>query len=126
MFISKSFTSVQLRWSVPEKEGYAIVYAFIKMKHLLKDRHFDLYTDHENLTRLYSTGSQKVMRWRMFMQEYNFTIHYKKGEENTVADAFSRLCDISDHERFLTAIEEFLCSDESRIRTRIIEKSSIH
>ena len=48
----------------------------------------------------------------MFMQEYNFTIHYKKEEENTVADAFSRLCDISDHERFLTAIE-FLCSDES-------------
>ena len=47
------------------------------------------------------------------MQEYNFIIHYKKGEENTVADAFSRLCNISDHEQFLTAIEEFLCSDES-------------
>ena len=88
MFISKSFTSVQLRWSVPEKEGFVIVYVFIKMEHLLKDRHFDLYTDHENLMRFYSTGSQKVMRWRMFMQEYNFTIHYKKGEENTVADAF--------------------------------------
>ena len=54
MFISKSFTSVQLRWSVPEKEGYAIVYAFIKMEHLLRDRHFDLNTDHENQTKLYS------------------------------------------------------------------------
>ena len=77
MFISESFTSAQLRWSVPKNEGYAIVY--IKIEHLLRDRQFDLYTDHENLTRLYSTGSQKVMRWRMYMQEYNFTIHYKKG-----------------------------------------------
>jgi len=41
MFISKSFISAQLRWSVSEKEGYAIVYCFIKMEHLLKDRHFD-------------------------------------------------------------------------------------
>ena len=116
MFISKSFTSAQLRWSVPEKEGYAIVYAFIKMEHLLRDRHFDLYTDHENLTRLYSTGSQKVMRWRMYMQEYNFTIHYKKGEENTVADAFSRLCDVSDREQYLTALEEYICKDDSIYR----------
>ena len=99
MFINKSFTSV------PEKEGYAIVYCVIKMEHLLKDRHFDLYTDHENLTRLYSTGSQKVMRWRMFMQEYNHTIHHRKGEENAVADAFSRLCDVSDREEYLTAVE---------------------
>ena len=86
------------------------------MEHLLRDRHFDLYTDHENLTRLYSTGSQKVMRWRMYMQEYNFTIHYKKGEENTVADAFSRLCDVSDREQYLTALEEYICKDDSIYR----------
>jgi hypothetical protein len=39
----------------------------------------------------------------MFMQEYNYTIHHKKGEENAVADAFSRLCDFSDHKEYLTA-----------------------
>ena len=43
----------------------------------------------------------------MFMQEYNYTIRQKKVEENAVADAFSRLCDVSDLEEYLTAVEEY-------------------
>ena len=43
----------------------------------------------------------------MFMQENNYTIHHRKGEENAVADAFSRLCDVSDREECLTAVEEY-------------------
>jgi len=61
MFISKSFNKVQLRWSVPEKEGYAIHLALNKMEHLLRDTPFILETDHQNLTRIYSSGSPKVL-----------------------------------------------------------------
>ncbi|HGJ5890683.1 MAG TPA: hypothetical protein ACHBZA_04870 [Arsenophonus apicola] len=31
------------------------------------------------------------MRWRLRLEEYEYTIEYKKGKENTVADALSRL-----------------------------------
>ena len=87
------------------------------MKHLLRDRHFDLYTNHENLTKLYSSGSQKVMRWRMYMQEYDFAIHYKKVKRNTVANAFSKLCDVSDREQYLTAIEEYIPENKNSINS---------
>lgn len=95
MFISKSLDKTQLRWSVPEKEGYAIFYALVKMEHLLRDVPFTLLTDHENLTRIYTTGSQKVLRWRLFIQEFNMKVAKIPGEFNVVADAFSRLCPVN-------------------------------
>jgi hypothetical protein len=78
-FISKSLSAVQQRWSVPEKECFAIVYAFHKLAHLLRDRHFTLRTDHENLTRNSVEGSPKVLRWKLAMQQYNFTIEFIQG-----------------------------------------------
>jgi len=62
MFISKSLDKTQCRWSTPEKEMYAIWYALQKMDHLLRDIHFHIQTDHENLTRHKVTGSPKVLR----------------------------------------------------------------
>ena len=93
-FISKTLSGAQLNWSVPEKECYAIVYALTKLEHLLIDRKFVLYTDHENLTRIYSTGSAKVQRWRLRVQDFNMTYRYLKAELNGVADDLSRLCDV--------------------------------
>ena len=110
MFISLALSKVQQRWSVPEKECYSIVYAFQKMDHLIRDRVFTLKTDHENLTRVYSTGSPKVLRWKLFIQEYSFTIEHIKGSDNEVADALSRLCPIEDIEEhnWFNAINEFV------------------
>ena len=58
------------------------------------------------------------------MQEYNFTIHYKKGEKNTVADAFSRLSDVSDREQYLTALEEDIGKNDSINKTQVREELS--
>ncbi len=90
--ISKSLTKERLRWSVPEKEAYAIFYAFQKLEYLIRDVYFVLRTDHKNLTCINEEGSSKVRRWKLAIQEYNFDIEHIKGEDNVVADAFSRLC----------------------------------
>ena len=109
MFLSKSLTKQQQRWSENKKEYYAIVQSFEKMEHLIKDRFFTLRTDHENLTRTYSTGSAKVLRWKMQIQEFTFKDEFLKGEDNPIADGFSRLCAKSDEEEsnWANAIEEF-------------------
>lgn len=97
-FISKSLARERLRWSVPEKEAYAIFYAFEKLEYLIRDVYFVLRTDHKNLTYINEDGSPKVKRWKLAIQEFNFDIEHIAGEENVVADAFSRLCPRADEE----------------------------
>ena len=41
------------------------------------------------------------------MQQYDYTIHHKKGKENTVADKYSRLRDVSNREKYLTTVKEY-------------------
>ena len=90
-FMSKSLTGAQLNWSVKEKECYTIVYALKRFEYLLRGRRFKLFTDHSNLLYLQSESSQKVIRWRLFVQDYDFELAYVKGQDNIVADQLSRL-----------------------------------
>ena len=78
-FLSRTFTGEQKRWSVPDKECYAIIYAFKKLEHYIRDRFFILRTDHKNLTYIDLENSGKVRRWKILMQQYNFDIELFKS-----------------------------------------------
>ena len=109
-FLSRSFHGAQLRWSTPEKECYAIFLALQKWKHLLQSARFTLRTDHKNLTYLNFAGSDKVIRWKLLIQSFNFDIEYIKGKDNEIADAFSRLC--SSAECAKSSDPEIICLGE--------------
>jgi hypothetical protein len=51
---------------------------------------FDLIMDHKPLTTLGAVHKRTLNRLQTLMNEYNFTMRYRPGEENTVADALSR------------------------------------
>ncbi|KAL0394552.1 UNVERIFIED_CONTAM: Transposon Ty3-G Gag-Pol polyprotein [Sesamum latifolium] len=71
----------------------AIVAAVAKWQPYLIGRHFTINTDHQSLKNLMeqriSTPSQQ--RWIAKLLGYDYTLTYKKGQENTVADALSRV-----------------------------------
>ena len=90
-FMSKNLTGAQLNWSVKEKECLAIVYALKKFEYLLRGCTFKLFTDHRNLLYLNSESNAKVVRWRLAVQDYDFTLRHIAGEQ-IVADQLSRLC----------------------------------
>jgi transposase InsO family protein len=92
-FLSKSLTDIQTRWSVPERECYAIFWAIQELDYLVSGRHFTLQTDHQNLTFLNTGTSPKVQRWKLAIQTYDFDIEHIPGEENIIADSLSRLCE---------------------------------
>ncbi len=96
-FVSKLFTDVQRRWPTNEKEMFGILFSIEKLHHLLALRKFIVKCDHRNLSfdeRM--SASPKVERWKLRLQQYNYITEYIRGEDNTVADALSRLC-IMDH-----------------------------
>ena len=68
-------------------------YALAKLRvYLLGDRPFIVYTDHASLRTAVNSPhlSQRMARWLSFFAEYNFSVEYKPGRLNVVADALSR------------------------------------
>jgi two-component sensor histidine kinase len=51
---------------------------------------FDLVMDHKPLCTLGSVHKRTLNRLQTLMNEFNFTLRYRKGEDNVVADALSR------------------------------------
>jgi len=47
-FISKTLTESQRRWHTPQKEAFAIYYAFTELEYLLRGVKFLLRTDHHD------------------------------------------------------------------------------
>ena len=105
-FMSKTLSGAELGWSTIEKECYAIVYSLKKFEHLIRDVQFTIRTDHKNLTYVNDSLSAKVRRWKFLIQEYDFFVEYIKGEDNFVADAFSRLVPLED-KTVLCLLDEF-------------------
>jgi transposase InsO family protein len=90
--VSKSLTETQLKWSVIQKEAYAIYYCCNYLDAILRDRKFTIMTDHKNLTYLNQASNPMVVRWNVALQELDFDLLYVPGDQNTIADAMSRLC----------------------------------
>jgi hypothetical protein len=95
-FLSKTLNKTQLKWSTYEKEAYAIYHSLMKWEHHLRDVHFTLQTDHKNLTYLNTEVKQKVQRWKLIIQEYDFDVEHIAGKDNIVADGLSRFCEFPD------------------------------
>ncbi len=52
-----------------------------------------MFTDHNPLvflSRMYNQN-QRLMRWALVLQNYNVEIKHKKGVDNVLADALSRV-----------------------------------
>lgn len=93
-YFSKKFLKHQLNYSTIEKEVLALLMAL---------QHFEVYigssslpvsvfTDHNPLIFLshMKNSNQRIMRWSLFVQDFNLEIRYKKGKDNVLADALSR------------------------------------
>jgi len=50
-----------------------------------------------------ASQTKKVIRWRLYLQDFNFTVHHIAGVDNAVADGLSRCCAIENKESILSS-----------------------
>ena len=97
-FASRSLSDVERRYSQLDKEALALVFGVKKYHQYLYGRKFELKTDHKPLVHIFgpskstpAMASSRIQRWALTLGAYSYSIQYKKGKENSNADALSRL-----------------------------------
>uniref|UniRef100_H3H363 CCHC-type domain-containing protein n=1 Tax=Phytophthora ramorum TaxID=164328 RepID=H3H363_PHYRM len=92
-FQSRQLKAAEKNYPVHDKELLAMKYALVTFQVLLLgSKPFVIYTDYASLRTATSSPhlSQRMARWLSFFAEYNFTVEYKPGKPNVLADALSR------------------------------------
>jgi hypothetical protein len=99
--LSGEFKGAQLRWTVPEKEGFAIVDTVTKVDYLLLSHdEFSILPDHLNLTYIYNPLSadptlarhvvHKLQRCELYMSVFSYRMEHVMGELNYSTDLMAR------------------------------------
>jgi len=94
-FNSMTFKGAELNYPVHEKEMLAVVCTLKKWRSDLLGSQFFMFTDHRTLENFDSQKdlSRRQARWMEHLSQFDITIHYIRGEDNTVADTLSQLPD---------------------------------
>ena len=95
MYISRTLTETEQRYSNIERELLAVVFALERLNHYTAGYRVKVETDHEPLTSIWkkpiSSTSARVQRLLLRLLQYDIDIHYLPGKNNVIADALSRV-----------------------------------
>ncbi|KAL0215760.1 hypothetical protein P9112_007944 [Eukaryota sp. TZLM1-RC] len=101
-FFSRLLTNSQKNWPTNQKELYAILLMLTQsgFENYLKGRKLVIFTDHQNLTYMFTAPEKNriVTRWLPIFSEFCFDLVHTKGEDNFWADMLSRIVPPIDHQ----------------------------
>lgn len=92
-FDSMQFKDAKLNYPVHEKELLVIVRALKKWRSDLLGTHIFVYTNHQILENFETQHDllRRQLRWQELLSQFEMTIVYIHGEDNTVADTLSHV-----------------------------------
>ena len=94
-YASRSMTETERRYAQIEKEALATTWACEKFTTYVLGKQIVIQTDHKPLVPLFSTKNldnlpPRILRFRLRLNRFDFTIHHVPGKELYTADTLSR------------------------------------
>ena len=84
-----------MNWSVPEREGFAIVEAMCRLDYLVTGHTVSIFSDHANVVYIYDPYGRnpslsrqtvtKLMRWAIKLSEFRYVVGHISGDRNVCA-----------------------------------------
>src|SRR3954469_14521693 len=95
-YASKTLDAAQKNYATTEKEFLVVIFACDKFRPYIVDSKVTIHTDHAAIKYLMTKKDTKprLIRWVLFLQEFDLHIMDRKGADNPVADNLSRMEDI--------------------------------
>jgi cleavage and polyadenylation specificity factor subunit 1 len=113
-FFSRKLSSAEIKYSAYDRELLAIFAGIKYFRYLLEGVNFAVYTDHKPLiyalTQKFEKLSPRQVNQLNFIGQFTTDIRHVSGCENQVADAFSRIQDIT-HQNHINYTEIALSQD---------------
>ncbi|KAF9754381.1 Retrovirus-related Pol polyprotein from transposon gypsy, partial [Nosema granulosis] len=87
---SYKLKGAETRYTIMEKELLSIIKALSQFKNIIFNSKIIINTDNANITFLKDSNNSRVQRWRLILEEFDYSLTHIKGSENTAADHISR------------------------------------
>ena len=97
-YASRVLTKSEKNYSTIERELLAITWGCKQFRQYIWGRKFTIVTDHKPLTWIFRMNDphSRIMRMKLKLQEFDYTIVYKRGKENSNSDALSRMFSVTE------------------------------
>ncbi|KAL3686421.1 hypothetical protein R1sor_008995 [Riccia sorocarpa] len=92
-YASRQLSKAERNYGATELECIGMILSVQKFRHYLLGTTFVFFVDHQALRYIVNrpSRSEKLARWMLLLQEFNFTVEYKPGKSHVNADFLSRL-----------------------------------
>lgn len=93
VYLSRALKGAEANYTSTELEALAVKWSLDQLRPYLIGRKFSVVTDHHALCWLlkYKEGNQRLLRWSLSLQEFDFEVIYKTGRLHYAPDCLSRL-----------------------------------
>jgi hypothetical protein len=90
-YASRKYTLAERNYCTFQQEAAAVVWSLEKFSTFHQGHHVIVQSDHRNLSWIKKSAMPQLTRWRLRLQDFDFSIEYYEGSKNVCADGLSRM-----------------------------------